>query len=238
MSRTFKCPRTGRTWSFASRAASGSSPFARSAVPSQPDRPAALILAGGRAERLGGAEKPLLVLGGQTILERILAALADDVAAVALSANGDPARFARFGLPVLPDGPFAGEGPLAGLLAGLDWAAAFGAAALLTVPGDTPFLPTRLASRLAPAPAVAASAGRRHHLVALWPVAARASLAARLAASGPRAVAAFAATLRPRVVEFDVESRVESPGVPRDPFLNVNTQADLALARAIAEGGA
>jgi len=161
------------------------------------------------------------------------------VAAIALSANGDPARFSRFGLPVLPDGPFAGEGPLAGLLAGLDWAAALGAAALLTVPGDTPFLPARLAPRLAPAPAVAASFGRLHHLVALWPVAARAALAARLAAPGPRAVAAFAATLAPRVVEFDVESRAESragsPGGPRDPFLNINTPADLA--RAIAEAG-
>ena len=196
------------------------------------DRPAALILAGGRAERLGGAEKPLILLGGQTILERILAALADDVAAVALSANGDPARFARFGLPVLPDGPFAGEGPLAGLLAGLDWAAALGAAALLTVPGDTPFLPAHLAPRLAPAPAVAASFGRLHHLVALWPVAARAALAARLAAPGPRAVAAFAATLAPRVVEF----HVEPAGSPRDPFLNINTPADLA--RAIAAAGA
>lgn len=194
------------------------------------ERPAALILAGGHAERLGGTEKPLIRIGGLTILERILAALADDIAWVALSANGDPARFSRFGLPVLPDGPFAGLGPLAGLLAGLDWASARGATELLSLPGDTPFLPPGLAARLAPAPAVAASGGRRHHLVALWPVAARTALAARLAAPGPRAVAAFAATLGPRVVAF--------PAAPHDPFLNVNTPADLAGARAIAEAAA
>jgi molybdenum cofactor guanylyltransferase len=190
-------------------------------------RPAALILAGGRAERLGGAEKPLIRIGGRTILERILAALGDDVAAVALSANGDPSRYSRFGLPVLPDGPFAGQGPLAGLLAGLDWAATLGAAELLSLPGDTPFLPPGLAARLAPAPAVAASGSRRHHLVALWPVTARTSLAARLAAPGSRAVAAFAVTLGPRVVEF--------PASPYDPFLNINTPDDLARGQAIAE---
>jgi molybdopterin-guanine dinucleotide biosynthesis protein A len=190
------------------------------------ERPAALILAGGRALRLGGMEKPLLVLAGRSILARILDALGDSVAAVALSANGDTRRFAPFRLPVLPDGPFHGQGPLAGVLAGLEWAAGIGATTLLTVPGDTPFLPKNLASKLAPAPSVAASGGQRHHLVALWPVAARAMLRRRLGAPGSRTVAGFADGLDPRLVEFSAD--------PRDPFLNINTPADLALARAIA----
>jgi molybdenum cofactor guanylyltransferase len=189
-------------------------------------RPAALILAGGTGRRLGGVEKPLLPLAGRTVLERIVAALGDDVAAVALSANGDRARFAKLGLPVLPDGPFQGEGPLAGLLAGLDWAAGLGATALLSVPGDTPFLPAGLATALAPPPACAASGGRRHHLVALWPVAARGALRLRLGVPGPRAVARFADEIELRVVEFPIR--------PWDPFFNINTPDDLAHARAIA----
>jgi len=186
----------------------------------------ALVLAGGGARRLGGGDKPLLALGGRTLLAHVLARLraAGDVA-IALSANGDPARFARFGLPVLDDGAFAGQGPLAGVLAGLDWAAGHGADTLLTVPGDTPFIPPDLAARLAPAPSCAASGGRVHHLVALWPVAARAALRSRLAADGPRNVAAFAAAVGLRAVAFAVEAQA------CDPFLNVNTPEDLARAR-------
>ena len=137
------------------------------------DPAAALILAGGDARRLGGRDKPLLDVGGVPILARLIATLREDTAATAISANGDPTRFAAFGLPVLPDGPFAGEGPLAGVLAGLDWAASVRAVTLLTVPGDTPFIPAGLAAALTPAPACAASHGRTHHLIALWPVACR-----------------------------------------------------------------
>ncbi|HWA80514.1 MAG TPA: molybdenum cofactor guanylyltransferase MobA [Acetobacteraceae bacterium] len=189
-------------------------------------RPAALILAGGRAERLGGAEKPLLPIGERTILERILTVIADETSAVALSANGDPARFASFGLPVLPDGRFFGQGPLAGLLAGLEWAASLGAATLLSIPGDTPFLPKRLATRLAPAPSFAASGGRAHYLVALWPLTVRAALAERLTVPGPRSVARFAAEIGSRIVEFPAEPQSEL-------FFNINTPADLARARAM-----
>ena len=186
----------------------------------------ALVLAGGGARRLGGGDKPLLALGGRPLLAHVLARLgAAANMPIALSANGDPARFARFGLPVLDDGAFAGQGPLAGVLAGLDWAAGRGADTLLTVPGDTPFIPCDLAARLAPAPSCAASGGRVHHLVALWPVAARAALRCRLAADGPRNVAAFAAVLGLRAVAFAAEDQ------PCDPFLNVNTPEDLASAR-------
>lgn len=190
-------------------------------------RPAAIVLAGGGARRLGGVDKPLLVLGGQTVLARILATLAPQAGPIAISANGDPARFAAFGLPVLEDATFAGQGPLAGVLAGLDWAAAQGSATLLTVPGDTPFIPADLVDRLAPAPSCAASAGQAHHLVALWPVTCRAALRAWLAQPGPRGVRNFSATLGQRQIAF--------AAVAFDPFLNVNTPDDLTRARAVAD---
>jgi molybdopterin-guanine dinucleotide biosynthesis protein A len=193
---------------------------------SEAGRPAALILAGGAARRLGGGDKPLLDVGGETMLARVIAGLrAEPVGAVALSANGDPARFAAFGLPVLEDGRFAGAGPLAGLLAGLDWAAGQGVSALLTVPGDTPLLPAGLVRGLASPPACArAGDGTAQYLVALWPVAARAALRVRLE-SGARKVGAFAAALGMREVAF--------PAAPAEAFLNVNTPADLAAARAV-----
>jgi molybdopterin-guanine dinucleotide biosynthesis protein A len=186
---------------------------------------AAIVLAGGGARRLGGIDKPLLELGGRPMIERIIRAL--DAAPIAISANGDPRRFAFAGVPVLDDGEFAGQGPLAGVLAGLDWATAHGAGALLTVPGDTPFIPCRLATTLAPAPACAASNGRPHHLVALWPSACRDDLRRLLSAPGRRDVAQFANTIGMRRVDFAVAKW--------DPFLNVNTPEDLTLARAIAK---
>jgi len=187
---------------------------------------AALILAGGRATRMGGGDKPLLAVAGRSMIARIIAAL--DVGPVAISANGDAARFDAFGLPVLEDGAFAGEGPLAGVLAGLDWAAGLGAEALLTVPGDTPFIPQGLASALAPAPACAASNGRLHPLVALWPIGCRDELRRLLSAPGRRDVAHFAQAIGMRRVDF--------PVAKWDAFMNVNTPDDLAIARTIAEG--
>jgi len=191
------------------------------------DKIAALILAGGGARRMGGRDKPLLRLAGVPMLARIVATLRSDGHPVAISANDDPARFADFHLPVLPDGAFRGEGPLGGVLAGLDWAATLGADALLTVPGDTPFVPAGLAAALAPAPACAASNGRTHHLVALWPLAGRDRLRRLLSVPGRRDIAGFAAGIGMRQVDFAVAKW--------DPFLNVNTPEDLALARAIAE---
>ena len=176
---------------------------------------------------MGGQEKPLLHVGGMPMLARVIATLRADVHAIAISANGDPARFAGFMLPVLPDGAFQGEGPLAGVLAGLDWAATLGVDALLTVPGDTPFIPAGLAAALTPTPACAASNGRAHNLVALWPVACRGELRRLLSAPGRRDIVHFARAIGMRRVDFAVAKC--------DPFLNVNTPEDLALARAIAE---
>jgi molybdopterin-guanine dinucleotide biosynthesis protein A len=184
-------------------------------------RVAALVLAGGEARRMGGGDKPLLNVGGRTMLAAVIAAL--DVPDIAISANGDPARFAAFGLPVLADGAFVGQGPLAGLLAGLRWAAALGMDALLTAPGDTPFLPSGLARRLAPSPGCAESGGRRHHLVALWPVTSAKALHDLLSAPGPRRVAIFAERIHMRYVEFEVRAF--------DPFANVNSPGELARAR-------
>ena len=190
-----------------------------------------LVLAGGQARRMGGADKALLELGGRPVLRHILDRLGLAHDAFAISANGDPARYAAFGCPVLADPlPLRGRGPLAGLLAGLAWAEARGAASLLTVPGDAPFLPPDLAARLAPAPAFAESAGKRHPPVALWPVAARAALAAHVEALDPHrrgawSVLAFAEAIGARVVSF--------AATPLDPFLDIDTPDDLARAEAL-----
>lgn len=185
---------------------------------------AGLILAGGRGTRLGGADKALLELRGQSLLARAKARLAPQVATLALSANGDPARFAPFALaPIADDPEFAGCGPLAGVLAGLGWAARCGAEALLTLPVDTPFFPADLAAALAPAPSVAVWNGRQHHLVALWPVSFRAALAEFLRRPGAYKVRDALALCAARQVEFPAEA---------DPFLNINTPADLAAAEA------
>ena len=187
---------------------------------------AALVLAGGQATRMGGGDKPLLALAGQSLLQRILTRLGAETQRVAISANGDPARFAAFRRPVLPDGRFLGQGPLAGVLAGLDWAAAQGCNTLLTVPGDTPFIPSGLAAALAPAPSCAASGGRIHPLVALWPVMVRDALRARLSTTGGRSVLAFSTSIGTRIVDFPLR--------PWDPFLNLNDADDLTAAQGIA----
>jgi len=188
---------------------------------------AALILAGGQASRLGGADKALLLLQGRPLLAHVLARVAPQAGIVALSANGDAGRFAAFGLPVLADA-VPQQGPLAGVAAGLAWAASSGAEMLLTVPVDTPFIPTDLAARLARAPAAASWRGRQHHLVALWPVGALPALAALLAMPGPRSVRHALALMNARAVAF--------PGT-QDPFLNVNTAEDLARANQRLLGG-
>jgi molybdopterin-guanine dinucleotide biosynthesis protein A len=172
---------------------------------------------------MGGGDKPLLTVGTRSMLELVIAAIG--LPHIAISANGDPRRFARFGLPVLDDGPFAGQGPLAGILAGLAWARSLGMTALLTAPGDTPFLPAGLAERLSPPPCSVASNGRRHHLVALWPVTVYAALHKLLSEPGSRSVVAFSQQIDIRYVDFPV------PVV--DPFENVNTLEQLTRARAI-----
>ncbi len=197
----------------------------------------AVILAGGRATRMGGGDKPLRLLGGQTMLARIIARLSPQVAAIALNANGDPARFDALGLPVLPDSLPDCPGPLAGILAGMDWAAAQGAVAVISVAGDTPFFPTDLAQRLTasarPSGLVLAAAKDEqgvvhdHPTFGLWPVALRDDLRARLIA-GQRRVRDFARAHDAGLATWDAG--------PLDPFFNVNTPEDLAHAQMLLRG--
>ncbi len=191
---------------------------------------AALILAGGGGSRLGGVDKAFLRLAGKPLLAHVLKKLYPQMTRmtqisgpppIAISANGDPARFAPFALPVLPDGPYAGAGPLAGILSGLIWARSIGAFSLLTIPVDTPFFPDDLLARLNPAPAVAVYRTRQHHLCANWPVAALPTLESFLTT-----------TPHPRI--RDALSLLPTTQIPfsaaTDPFLNINTPKDLAEA--------
>lgn len=187
-----------------------------------------LILAGGQGSRMGGADKALLLLAGQSLLAHVIRRFAPQVPALAISANGDADRFAVFGLPVLAD-LASGQGPLAGVLAGLDWAADQGAAALVTVAVDTPFFPDDLVARLTvfPGGVMAADAAGLHPTFGLWPVAARQTLAQALQA-GERRLAAFA--------DSHGFARVTFPG--SDRFFNINRPADLLRAEALCKAGA
>jgi molybdopterin-guanine dinucleotide biosynthesis protein A len=190
--------------------------------------PLGVILAGGRATRMGGGDKSLRDLGGERILARVIERLSPQVASLAINANGDPARFAEFGLPVIPDSVEGFAGPLAGVLAGLDWAAHEGAETIVTAAADTPFFPADLVPRLQLAAegmdhplALAASPEGRHPTFGLWPVMLREDLRVALL-GGLRKVVQWTDRHGGRIAEF--------PGGDPDPFFNVNTPEDLALA--------
>lgn len=191
-------------------------------------RPGALcgvILAGGQARRMGGRDKAFLELGGRRLANRAADRLGPQVAGLAIASNAPADRFDLPGVTVLPDGDRAGMGPLAGIAAGLDWAAARGAGALVTVAVDTPFFPADLVARLGAAAqangaALAESATGLHPTFGLWPVACRGRLADYLQGGGRR-VRPFAESIGAVPVRFD--------GAP-DPFFNVNTPEDLAQA--------
>lgn len=192
-------------------------------------RPPGLILAGGTARRMGGGDKVLLPLGRGTLLSSVAGRLGPQVSALALSANGDPDRFADYALPVLPD-PIDDAGPLAGVLAGMDWAAANGAAMLVTAAGDTPFLPRDLVARLEAAapsvrPALAGSADGRHPTFGIWPTSLREDLRARLA-DGHRRVTDWA----------DLHGAVRVDFSDKVAFFNVNAPGDLRRAEALLAG--
>lgn len=212
-----------------------------------PDEPLAVILAGGEARRMGGGDKGLIEIGGKSLLahalERLTPQITGGAAAIALNANGDPARFADLGLPVLAD-PVPGRlGPLAGVLAGLDWAAENGAAAIVTIAADTPFFPRDLVARLTAAAlttadlagaaplAMAETGGRAHPTFGYWPAALRGDLAAALTKDGVRKVVAWTDRHGCASAAFDDCVLDPGDGGPAiDPFFNINRPEDVALA--------
>jgi molybdopterin-guanine dinucleotide biosynthesis protein A len=195
-----------------------------------------VLLAGGLARRMGGGDKPMRQIGGRTILERVIARLKPQCGELILNANGDPARFARFGLPVIPDTVENFPGPLAGILAALDWAAAHrpGVSIVFSAAADCPFLPRDLVARLHHARAkqeaelaVAASGGRSHPVIGRWRVALRDELRHALVVEDIRKVDRWTARYRLATVTW--------PAEPLDPFFNANTVDDLAEAERLAK---
>jgi molybdopterin-guanine dinucleotide biosynthesis protein A len=194
-----------------------------------------LILAGGLARRMGGGDKPRTTIGGATILSRVLERMAPQCRRLILNANGDPARFADTGLPVIADDVPDFAGPLAGILAGLDWAAANvpDVEYVASVPGDCPFLPRDLVECLDDArrrqgkPLACARSGEwRHPVVGLWPVALRADLRYALTKEDLRKIELWTARHGVALADW--------PAEPVNPFFNVNTPTDAAAAEKLA----
>ncbi|MCB2135706.1 MAG: molybdenum cofactor guanylyltransferase MobA [Rhodobacteraceae bacterium] len=193
-----------------------------------------IILAGGKATRMGGGDKGLRSVAGQRLIDHVIDRLSAQCGPLAINANGDPARFAEFGLPVLPDSLPDYPGPLAGVLAGLDWAAGLGAKAIVTVAADTPFFPRDLVAQLhaAAGPSGLALAASRdaegklwqHPTFGLWPVALRDDLRAALE-GGLRKIVLWTERHGAGVAEF--------PSDPFDPFFNINTPEDIAEAEGL-----
>lgn len=193
----------------------------------------AVILAGGQARRMGGGDKGLLDLGGQSLLTHVIDRIRPQVGELALNANGDPARFSSYGLPVLADTVEGFAGPLAGVLAALDWAESIGADRVVTVAADTPFFPRDLVVHLLDC---AAKAGANISLAAtmdekrgamrqptfgLWPVDLRDDLRNALA-TGTRKVVQWTDGHNGAIAVFETKKY--------DPFFNINTAEDLNVA--------
>jgi molybdenum cofactor guanylyltransferase len=194
-----------------------------------------VLLAGGLARRMGGGDKPMRQIGGRTILARVIARLKPQCDELILNANGDPARFASFALPVIADTVENFPGPLAGILAALDWAAANRPeiSLVLSAAADCPFLPRNLVSRLHQALvqenaqlAVAASNGQSHPVIGLWRVALRDELRHALVQENIKRVSRWTARYKLATVTW--------PTTPLDPFFNANTMDDIADAERLA----
>ena len=191
-----------------------------------------VLLAGGRARRMGGGDKCLRSLAGRPLLDRIVERVRPQVSTLILNAGGDGERFAAYGLSVVADTIPDFAGPLAGVLAGLEWAANEGIPWVATFATDAPFLPDDLVARLAGAVrdagadmACAASGGRAHPVFGLWPVALKGELRRAMEGEDMRKIDRW--TARYDLVQVDFPSR------PVDPFFNVNAPEDLALAEGI-----
>jgi len=202
----------------------GSEPLAHSTI-------AGVILAGGLSRRMGGGDKGLRLLAGRSILDHVVDRARPQVGPLVLNANGAPDRFASYGLPVVADGVDGFAGPLAGVLAGLDWAAANAPDCpyVASFACDAPFLPPDLVKRLSAALATesaelccAESDGRAHPVFGLWPVALREELRRAMVEEGIRKVDVWTARYRLVQVDFPID--------PIDPFFNANWPEDLNAA--------
>lgn len=193
-----------------------------------------VVLAGGRARRMGGRDKSFVLLNDQPLLQRAIVRLRPQVGSLVVSGNGPPKRYAEFETPVIADTVGGFAGPLAGMLAAMAWARvnAPGASSIATVAVDTPFFPLDLVARLSAAVgseriAVAMSGGRMHPVFALLPLGLTDDLAAFLAAGASFKAADWLARHDTVLVGFDEVASV-------DPFFNINTPGDLARAEAVA----
>jgi molybdopterin-guanine dinucleotide biosynthesis protein A len=186
---------------------------------------------------MGGGEKGLQLLAGQSMISRVIGRIAPQVNALSINANSDPARYEHFGLPVLPDTVSGHVGPLAGVLTGLEWASTLpGVTHVVSAATDTPFLPLDLVARFsalagAERIVIARSDGNRHPVFGLWPVALRQDLAGWLATSDTMKVLAW--VHRHDFAFCDFEAGED--GSP-DPFFNANTPEELAEAEAFLAG--
>jgi molybdenum cofactor guanylyltransferase len=198
-------------------------------------RTVGVLLAGGLARRMGGGDKPLKTIGGRTILDHVIARLTPQCDELILNANGDPARFASFGLTVVADTVEGFAGPLAGVLAALDWTAANRPSVewVLSAATDCPFLPHDLVARLQRARqdesaqlAVAASDGQTHPVIGLWRVSLRDELRHALVVEDIRKIDRWTARYPLATVSW--------PAEPVDPFFNANTVDDIAEAERLA----
>jgi molybdenum cofactor guanylyltransferase len=194
-----------------------------------------VILAGGSSRRMGGGDKGFADLDGKPMLAHVIERFGAQTATLVLNANGDPARFNNYGLPVIPDLDSKEQGPMAGLIAAMHWAERTDPAfsAIATVTSDVPFLPLDLVARLAAesqgGPAIAVSAERRHPTIGLWPLTLKAKLQAALL-RGDLSLGVFAQAHAAIAVSFPFS---ESGVTLIDPFFNANTPDDLKEARAL-----
>jgi molybdopterin-guanine dinucleotide biosynthesis protein A len=192
-----------------------------------------VLLAGGLARRMGGGDKPLRTIGGRTILDHVIERMQRQCAGLIVNANGDPMRFAPWGMPVVPDSVPGFAGPLAGILAGMEWAQEEpDITHIVSIPADTPFLPDDLVKRLETGAraagvklACAASGGRTHPVIGLWPIALADDLRHALTVQGERKI--------DRYTERHGVTAVEWPMDPVDPFFNANEPDDLKTAEKI-----
>ena len=199
-----------------------------------------LLLAGGQSRRMGGGDKSLRLLGGRPLLQHVIERMRPQAAALVLNANGDPQRFVGFGLPVVADSVPDFAGPLAGIMAGLDWAAEHrpDCPLIASVATDAPFLPRDLVSRLLAGMdaegadlACAASGGQAHPVIGLWPVRLRSDLRRALVEEGVRKVDLW--TTRHRLATVPFPNLRQEDGTEIDPFFNANRPEDLDGAAAL-----